>query len=128
LADEFPLPLNQGMRGWFWPGHEAWTDAEAPAARLYDRRVTSRRNWEWTLNSTEVRLIAADAPGELRVDLDTVTPGFAGYEAAIDDADAKPVDNGFTWKLHAGLNRLTVRSRNETRSLIPTTAVIQWNP
>ena len=34
-STEAPLPLNQGMRGWFWTGHYTWTDDQVPARLLY---------------------------------------------------------------------------------------------
>src|SRR5262249_10891360 len=71
-----PLPLNQGMRGWFWTGHHVWTEDEAPAAMLYGNRVTSASNWNWTLNQAHIVLEPTTTAGELRVHLDTVTPGF----------------------------------------------------
>lgn len=128
LARPHPLPLNEGMRGWFWPDYRVWSDAEAPPARLYGNRVTSRSNWEWSLNETEVQLTATKTPGELQVDLETNTPGFAGYEAEIDGAAPAPVKTGFTWKLHAGENRLVVRARNETGPLPETMTVLEWTP
>lgn len=128
LDQPTPVPLNQGMKGWFWPGHEAWSDAEAPAVRLYDRRQSARNNWNWTINETEMRLLAAETPGELRVELDTETPGFVGYEATFDESEPTEIERSFTWVLHRGVNRLVVRSRNETKPLIPTTAVVEWNP
>ena len=72
-----PLPLNQGMRGWFWTGHHVWTDERAPAARLYGHRVSQPNNWDWTLNQAHIVLTATATPGELAVELDTVTPGLA---------------------------------------------------
>jgi transglutaminase-like putative cysteine protease len=107
-----PLPLNQGMRGWFWTGHHAWTDAEYPASLLYGHRVAARRNWEWTLNQARYTLEPAATAGEVRVHLDTETPGFDTFLATIDGAPGKPVASGFVWKLHPGTNRLEVRPRN----------------
>lgn len=107
-----PLPLNQGMRGWFWTGHHAWTDADYPASLLYGHRVGSRRNWEWTLNQAHYTLEAAGTAGEVRVHLDTQTPGFDTFLAAIDGGRAEPVTSGFVWKLRPGKNRLEVRPRN----------------
>jgi hypothetical protein len=52
------------------------------------------------------------ASGELIVHLDTLTPSFKSFIAIIDDAPAKSVESGFRWKLHAGANRLVIRSRN----------------
>lgn len=114
LAQPEPVPLHQGMRGWPWPGHAVWTEPHAPPAQLYDYRITAKNNWEWSLNEVEVRLAATETPGEVRVYLDTVTPGFSGYFANFDEADAVPVESDFTWVLHRGLNRLAVESRNET--------------
>ncbi len=34
LEQKAPLPLHQGMRGWFWTGHDVWTDHRAPAPPL----------------------------------------------------------------------------------------------
>ena len=112
LEEKAPLPLNQGMRGWFWTGHHAWTDADYPASLLYGQRVSNRHNWEWTVNQARVTLEATDTAGELRVHLDTETPGFDTFLADIDGTGAKPVRSGFVWKLHAGKNRLDVRPRN----------------
>jgi hypothetical protein len=128
LDQPTPLPLNQGMRGWSWPGHFAWTDASYSPSRLYDHRVAAPSNWDWTLNMTEVHLTAGDRPGEVQVELDTVTPGFAGYEALFDEAGSTEVEQRFIWTLHPGRNRLSVASRNETGSLIPTVSILEWNP
>ncbi len=112
LEQKSPLPLNQGMRGWFWTGHHVWTDAACPASLLYGHRVSDRRNWEWTLNQARFTLEATPTPGEVCVHLDTETPGFDAFLADVDGAGPKPVASGFVWKLHAGKNRLEVRPRN----------------
>jgi transglutaminase-like putative cysteine protease len=126
FEEKSPLPLNQGMRGWFWTGHHAWTDAEYPASLLYSQRVSDQRNWNWTLNQTHFTLEATATPGEVRVHLDTETPGFDTFLADIDGAGPKPVRPGFVWKLHAGKNRLEVRSRNAaSRDGIVSRAVIE---
>lgn len=113
LERKHPLPLNQGMRGWFWTGHHAWTDAESPASLLYGNRERKRTNFEWTLNQAHLTLEATATPGEIRVHVDTETPGFATFLARIDGADPKPVESGFVWKLHQGENRLEVWPRNK---------------
>ena len=112
LDRKTPLPLNQGMRGWFWTGHHAWTDAAYPASLLYGQRVSARRDWEWTLNQARFVLEATDTSGELRVHLDTETPGFETFLADVDGKGAKPVATGLLWKLHEGKNRLDVWPRN----------------
>ena len=126
LEAKAPLPLNQGMRGWFWTGHYVWTDADYPASLLYGNRLADRRNWEWTLNQARCTLEATATPGELRVHLDTETPGFDTFLADIDGAGSKPVTSGFLWKLHAGANRLEVWPRNRAgRDGIPSRIVIE---
>jgi hypothetical protein len=112
LQEQAPLPLNQGMRGWFWTGHYVWTDGQAPASLLYGNRVVSRRNWEWTLNQTRFALEATAIPGELRVHLDTETPGFGTFLADVDRKGKQPIASGFLWKLREGKNRLDVGTRN----------------
>ena len=111
LQQPHPVPLNQGMRGWSWSGHYVWDDAEAPASLIYARRIHRRGDWEWTLNGAHVLLEPA-APDEFLVHLNTETPGFETFVASIDGAEPRPVRSGFRWTLHAGTNRLHVRSRN----------------
>ena len=112
LAEMSPLPLNQGMRGWFWTGHHVWTDDALPAALIYANRVGNRANWEWTLNQAQYALEATATPGEVRVHLDTQTPGFATYLADVDGSGERQVVAGFVWSLHKGTNRLELRPGN----------------
>lgn len=112
LERKSPLPLNQGMRGWFWTGHYVWTDAAYPASMLYGNRVGNPSNWDWSLNQAQVRLEATTTAGEVRVHLETETPGFEKYFAAIDEDGSKAVESGFLWRLHAGENRLEVWPQN----------------
>jgi|GEM_PF-1095106 len=119
-----PLPLNQGMRGWFWTGHQVWTDDAFPAGLLFSQRVTRRGNFEWTPNRTHLTLEPLPTPGEVRVHLESDTPGFKEFRGTIADtsrglrsintADGREqtFTSGFVWKLHPGTNRLTVRARN----------------
>ena len=128
LDERAPLPLNQGMRGWFWSGHHAWTDADYPASLLYANRVSDRRNWEWTLNQARYTLEATPSPGELRVHLETETPGFDTFLADIDGGGAKAVRSGFTWRLHAGMNQLEVQARNVAGRIGPPSRVVVEHP
>ena len=112
LDQAAPLPLNQGMRGWFWTGHHVWTDDRAPASLLYGHRVGQPGNWDWTLNQAHIVLAATQMPGELGVELDTFTPGLAGFWAKFDDQPPREVTAAFHWPLHAGRNRLEVWPRN----------------
>ena len=123
LEKPSPVPLNQGMRGWFWTGHVAWTDGAAPASPLYGQRVTRRGDFEWTLNTVRAWLEAA-SPGELRVHLESVTPGFETFVVALDEGPPKPSDGSFTWKLRRGRNTLEARSRNSAGREGPPSRVV----
>lgn len=112
LEEKSPLPLNQGMRGWFWTGHHVWTDTRLPASLLYGHRVSNRQNWEWTLNQAHFTLEATEMPGRLRVHLDTETPGFKTFVANIDGKGKHPDGSGFLWTLKSGKNHLEVWPRN----------------
>lgn len=112
LEAKSPLPLNQGMRGWFWTGHAVWTDDELPASPIYSRLIRRQGDFDWGLNQVGITLEPTVTPGEFNVHLETVTPGFETFLADVDGAGAKPVVSGFRWKLHAGMNRLDVSSRN----------------
>ena len=114
LEQKAPLPLNQGfLRAWFWTGHHVWSDSDAPAELLHANRVTQPGNFEWTLNQAHYVLEARPSPGEIRVHLDTETPGFETFLAEIDGAGRRPVSAIFSWKLHPGSNRLRVWPRND---------------
>ena len=129
LESRSPLPLNQGMRGWFWTGHFVWTDEELPAALLYGNRVSNRRNWAWTLNQAQCLLEATETEGELRVHLDTETPHFEAFLARIDHGQKTPVQSGFIWKLQPGKNRLEVQPRNAAhREGITSQIVLEYSP
>jgi len=113
LGQPLPLPLHQGMRGWFWTGHHAWSDTEHPASLLYSHRESNPHNFEWTLNQAHLTLEATKTPGTLQVFLETETPGFEAFVVTIDDQpDRVDPATTFEWKLHPGRNSLAVRPRN----------------
>jgi len=114
LETQVPLPLNQGMRGWFWTGHYVWTDDTLPAAMLYGHRVTRRENWDWSVNQVHITLEPTATKGEFRVHCDTETPGFETFVAKVDAGETTPQKTGFAWKLKPGKNRIEARSRNIT--------------
>lgn len=126
LEARSPLPLNQGMRGWFWTGHAVWTDDDLPASPIYSRLLRRRHDFDWALNMSRLMLEPTATAGEFKVHVDTATPGFETLLAAIDGAGSKPVASGFLWKLHPGKNSLEVSSRNRAgRTGIPATVSIE---
>jgi hypothetical protein len=123
LEKPSPLPLNQGMRGWFWTGHVAWTDREAQPSLLYGNRVSRRAEWEWTLNT--VRLwFEAGKPGELRVHLETVTPGLETCVVDVNGDRPVAADGVYTWTLRKGRNTLHAKARNVAGREGPTSRVV----
>jgi hypothetical protein len=113
LEEKSPLPLNQGMRGWFWTGHCVWTDRASPASLLYSHRIVRQGDWDWTLNQAQIWLEATEMPGLLLVHVDTETPSFDTFLAKRDGGSSQPVSSGFPWKLHKGKNTLEIRPRNQ---------------
>lgn len=113
LDGKLPLPLNQGMRGWFWTGHRVWTDELYPGSVLYKDFVTSPHAWNWPINQTHLELQQAATSGELTVNCTHNMPSFAKFAVQIDDQSEKTIDKStFTWPLHAGENRVQVRAVN----------------
>jgi hypothetical protein len=108
-----PLPLNQGMRGWFWTGHRVWTDELYPASVLYSDRVSNVNDWNWPINQTRICLQQNVTTGTLDVRLNHNMPSFAKFVARIDGEAEKDLSKDtFTWSLRAGENRLQVQAVN----------------
>lgn len=112
LSQKAPLPLNQGMRGWFWPGHWVSADRNSDQPTLYAHRLLRKADAEWTLNHAQIVLEATETPGEIRVHLDSVTPGFETYLASWNDEPEHEVGSVSAHQLKPGKNRLTVVPRN----------------
>lgn len=107
-----PLPLNQGMRGWFWTGHQVWTDELYPPSVLYGFRVTNATDWNCPVNQTHLWL-QQNTPGQLVARMTHNMPGFDKFVSQIDDQEARAIDKDFfTWPLRAGENRLQVQAVN----------------
>lgn len=110
LQEKSPLPLNQGMRGWFWTGHYVWVDDQEPARLLYTHRCAKRANFEWTLNQAHV-VFEATEPGTLRAHVDTQTPGFKQFLRRTGEVLAA-TQAVFDWSLSPGRNRLFLVPQN----------------
>lgn len=62
------------------------------------------------INQVAVNL--APEQDRLRVNLQTMTPNFQRYEARIDGGNWAATDSNFLWSIHAGSNRLELRTVN----------------
>jgi hypothetical protein len=94
LQQRDPLPLNQGMRGWFWTGHRVFSDDSSPASLLYAHRVLRRNDFDFTLNQAEVYLEAEPAEGSLRLHLDTECPSFEQFRIDKGQREAVELKSG----------------------------------
>ncbi|QDU31530.1 hypothetical protein ETAA8_66890 [Anatilimnocola aggregata] len=114
LDGKLPMPLNQGMRGWFWTGHRVWTDDLYPASVLYSHRITSPRDWNFPINQTHLWLEQKEKPGEVDVRLTHNMPSFEHFVVQIDgEAERSLKGNDLTWSLKPGENRVQVRAVNK---------------
>ena len=63
------------------------------------------------INQATVNL--APEQDKVRVALETMTPNFKRYEARIDGGAWAPTESRFLWGIHAGTNRLELRTVNQ---------------
>jgi len=114
LDGKLIMPLNQGMRGWFWTGHHVWTDDKYPASILYPQRITREQDWNFPINQTQLWLEQKEKPGEVSVQLTHNMPSFDHFVVQQDEgADQAIKGNDFTWSLQPGNNRLQARAVNK---------------
>jgi transglutaminase-like putative cysteine protease len=112
LSQTSPLPLNQGMRGWFWTGHAVWSDDRLPRTPLYSHFVTRREDWEPDIGGVELAFETLSEPGHIRVHCTSQMPGIAEFRAAINSDEPRTSTGVFDWQLNEGLNRLRVYAVN----------------
>jgi hypothetical protein len=90
-----------------------WHSERFPPKLEYERTTDRLQDWEPALNEARVHLIETATPGQLLVEVETVTPWFETFEASVDHADWQDQsDPVWTWDLHEGVNRLRVRACN----------------
>ena len=84
-----------------------------PRKEEYQHHTNRWQDFNPTLHQAELTLSETAGPGVLRVDVDTETPHFDVFLARVDSGDWRPYPTtGFEWRLHEGLNRLCVKTRN----------------
>jgi hypothetical protein len=64
------------------------------------------------IGQAALTLTPSPVPGEIDVDLRTLTPNFREFQVRIDDAGWEPSPPRRRWALHPGRNRLEARSVN----------------
>lgn len=132
LHSLYPGELYQGLSSYFHDGY--WWVGDTPddphISPEYSRHLSPSRpqDIDWSVNWTRIHLARTAKPGEVEVQLETMTPNFARYETAAEDA-WKPTPGRFTWRLQTGANVLRVRSANQLGRHGTESAVeVQWQP
>lgn len=112
LSQPAPAELEHGHEHYRWDGYLWWTesvdDPRYPEYSLLSNRVA---DFYYPLQQVAVDLRQRDAD-TLTVHPDTMTPNLAGYEIQLDEGPWTSASDGFDWRLHAGGNRLAIRSVN----------------
>jgi hypothetical protein len=119
--------------GYCWVGDSPDEPSISPE---YSHHLSPTRAWDidWNLNWTRIHMVRTSKPGELQVDLETLTPNLARLEKTAESAMCKsdswkPTAASFVWKLKWGRNVLRVRSVNQWEKAGPDTRrVVQWTP
>jgi hypothetical protein len=133
LTSLVPGEPHQGWSEYFYDGY--WWVGDSPddpkTSPEYSRHLDPARpqDIDWFLNWTRIHLARTAKPGELRVDLETLTPNLARLERLSGKDTWKPTPNTFTWKLERGNNELRVRSVNQfERPGVESAITVKWAP
>ena len=106
-----PLPVSQGTEVWSWNGYLNWADDQVPPLPHFTRHANRRADFYPTLNQTRYVAEAVDER-QLRIYLDTETPGFTTFQERIDGQSWQECPAQIDWPLHEGLNVLEMRALN----------------
>jgi hypothetical protein len=115
LTSWLPGELEHGFIQYHYDGYLWWKDTPIPKYEEYTYQSSHPRDFYWTINHARVFLGATARPAELRVQLDTVTPNFAGFRVRVDGGEWNESDADFSWTLHSGTNTLEVKPVNAFR-------------
>jgi hypothetical protein len=135
LTTLYPGELEHGFSNYFYDGY-CWV-GDSPdnpvASPEYSRHLTPSRpqDIDWPLNWVRAHLARTPSKGELRVDLETLTPNLERLErAGPGEKEAwQPTPAGFTWKLQPGVNTLRLRSVNHWgRRGQESVVKVEWKP
>jgi hypothetical protein len=135
LTTLYPGELEHGFSNYFYDGY-CWVGNSPDDPRLspeYSTHLTPSRpqDVDWSLNWVRAHLARTPTKGELRVDLETLTPNLERLErAGPGERDAwQQTPAGFSWKLQPGVNVLRLRSVNRWgRAGQETVVKVEWKP
>jgi hypothetical protein len=139
LTSLVPGELYQGWSHYFYDGY-CWVGDSPDEPGLspeYSYHLSPARpqDIDWDLNWSRIHLARTGKPGEVQVDLETLTPNLARLEICTEEprpggADVwKPAAAAFAWKLKPGKNVLRARSVNHwERPGVETRVQVRWEP
>jgi hypothetical protein len=112
-AQPDPVPIRQGCH-FDWTGYVVWQGAQMPTAQWQYGNFTGRRSdLEWTINQVRFDAEYGEAPGTLRIQMGTVTPGFETFLVNTGDGVWQASGREFVWPLRPGRNRLQMRVKTK---------------
>jgi len=113
LQTWLPGELQHGFMQYSYDGYLWWKKTLIPEYEEYTYHTSHYRDMYWTINQVEVFLSRTGSAGELKVQLDTVTPNLDRLLLRIDGGEWRDTPPEFVWKLKEGDNRLEVKPVNK---------------
>jgi hypothetical protein len=115
LDTPFPGELEQGEAHYFHDGYLWWTDSVIPTRSSEYSRVTNRtQDFYPNLNQVALDLQTGEGANRVRAGLSSETPNFSHYMVKVDDGEWQKFNgDAYDWTLHAGTNRIEVKSVNK---------------
>jgi hypothetical protein len=107
-----PLPVSQGSEIWCWDGYLNWADTQTPPLPHFTHHTNRAADFNWPLDQVRYVVEETATPGLVNVTLDHNMPYLASLLARVDRGQWKEVPKHFPWTLHAGMNTLELRGRN----------------
>lgn len=108
-----PLAVSEGRQPWCWNGYLNWADAKVPPLPQFSHFTNREADFNWPVNQVRYVVEETTMPGVVNVFLDHNMPNLAALLARIDQGQWKEVPSRFPWGLHAGVNTMELRGRND---------------
>jgi hypothetical protein len=113
---------NDWLTNFYFRGHPNrsdlsalfWQDPDSPKVFTVMPKSGNPDDFYWSLNRTEIYYDKTRTGEKIELLFKTVTPNFKDFIIGIDEDNSIMSDAAFfTWKLHYGMNTLSVQSRNQ---------------
>jgi len=129
-SQPYPIPVAQGYTMWGWNGYLNHYDAKFPKRVEFQRQSDRFMDFYSPLNQSQVFLSETDKQGELKVDINTFTPGFKTFLVRVDDGKwTEEKKDSWIWNLNAGMNEIETRVETAQKILGPISSIIvTYNP